>query len=167
MKNATLLAVFLAAFAASAHAQSYKSAVGLRLGYPASASVKHFLNEKGALEGFVGFRSEEYWRWINVAGLYEHHAPIEGVEGLSWYVGGGAAAYFWSWGDGFLGSDDYSTTTYGILGVGGLDYKFANIPLNLSLDWMPAFFLNGYLSGFGSRYGALSVRYVFKGNDGF
>lgn len=167
MKNPLSLIILSFALATSTSAQSYKSAVGLRLGYPASASIKHFLNEKGALEGFVGFRSEDYWRWINVAGLYEHHAPIEGAEGLSWYIGGGASAYFWSWGDGFLGGDDYSTTTYGLLGVGGLDYKFANAPLNISLDWMPVFFFNGYLSGFGSRYGALSVRYVFKEDDGF
>jgi hypothetical protein len=48
------------------------------------------------------------------------------------------------------------------MGVIGLDYKFSEIPLNLSVDWMPTYFLGGYIGGFGGGYGSLSARYVLK-----
>ena len=49
------LAIMFACFAAFSQA-NYKSAIGLRLGYPASISFKTFVNEKGAFEGFLGYR---------------------------------------------------------------------------------------------------------------
>lgn len=145
----------------AAYSQNYNSAIGLRLGYPVSVTYKHFISEPGAIEVFAGFRSWTYYRWFNVAGLYEHNFPISGVEGLNWYVGGGASAFFWSYDDLFVG-DDGSNTSIGIMGVLGLDYKFESAPVNLSVDWMPLFFLNGYGNGFGGGYGALSARYVLK-----
>ncbi len=80
-------------FAAQAQ-QNYKSAIGLRLGYPISVSYKTFISEPGAIEVFAGFRSWNYYSWFNVGALYQHHFAITSVEGLDWYVGGGASAYF-------------------------------------------------------------------------
>lgn len=146
-----------------AHSQSYNSAVGLRLGYPLSASYKQFINEQGAIEGFLGFRSYTYYSWFTVGATYQHHLPIPSVEGLNWYFGGGASAFFWKEKNNFFGDDDnFSSTSLGILGVIGLDYKFENAPFNLSVDWMPIFFVNGYGNGFGGGYGALSARYVLN-----
>lgn len=71
--------------------------------------------------------------------------------------------YFWSYDDVWLGSNRYSSTTFGVMGVVGLDYKFTDIPLNLSVDWVPTFFIgDGYVSGFGGGYGALSARYTLR-----
>lgn len=154
------LALALGCFVA-AYSQNYKSALGLRLGYPISATYKHFISEPGAIEVFAGFRSWTYYSWFNVAGAYEHHFPISGVDGLNWYVGGGASAFFWNYKDLFPG-DNSASTSIGIMGVLGLDYKFDNAPVNLSVDWMPIFFVNGYGNGFGGGYGALSARYVLK-----
>lgn len=93
--------------------------------------------------------------------MYQHHFPIEGVSGLKWYVGGGASVFFWSYDDAFIRG--YSSTTLGVMGVAGLDYKFSEAPVNLSVDWVPTFFIgDGYVSGFGGGYGALSVRYTLK-----
>ncbi len=156
----TLMFVFVCLFAA--HSQNYKSAVGLRLGVPVSASFKHFINEKGAVEVFLGYRNWTFGSWFNVGGLYEHHLPITSVEGLQWYFGGGLAAFFWNY-DNFLGSDEFGSTSVGVVGALGLDYKFANAPVNLSIDWLPLFYLgNGYYDGFSGGYGALSVRYTLK-----
>jgi hypothetical protein len=146
---------------AQSQSTSYKTAIGLRLGYPLSVSLKHFINEKGAIEAFAGARGYSFYRWYNVGAAYQHHSAIDGVEGLRWYVGGGASAFFWSFDDGFF-NDNASNTSLGILAVGGLDYKFADYPINLSVDWMPVFFVNGYGNGFGGGYGALSARYTFK-----
>ena len=161
MKKIFFACSFLFVLALSANAQSYKSAIGARLGYPLSASYKTFLNENGAVEVFAGFRSYTGYSWFNVGGTYQHHKPFPNVENLNWYFGGGASAFFWRFDNGFL-NDDSGNTSVGILGTLGLDYKFANAPVNLSVDWMPVFFVNGYGNGFGGGYGALSVRYVLN-----
>lgn len=162
MKKIFFAAMFLLSMAVAGNAQNYKSAIGARLGYPLSASFKTFINERGAIEAFAGFRGWTGYRWFNVGATYQHHSSLADVtEGLSWFVGGGASAYFWSFDNGFL-NDGAGSTSIGILGIVGLDYKFVDAPVNISVDWMPAVFVNGYGSGFGAGYGGLSVRYVFK-----
>lgn len=155
IKFFTILA-FVFMFALVGSAQDYKSAIGLRLGSPISASYKTFVSDQGAFEGTVGFRGFAGYSWINIGAYYQHHNAIESVDGLRWYYGGGANIYFWSW----KGLDLGSSTTFGISGVLGLDYTFSDIPLNLSADWIPTFFLNGYGNGFSAGYGALSARYI-------
>jgi hypothetical protein len=80
---------------------------------------------------------------------------------LYWFGGGGASLFLWSWKSQYSGPQQ-SGTSLGVNGHLGLDYKFSDLPLNLSLDWMPVFFLNGYSSGISGGYGALCVRYVFR-----
>ncbi len=148
---------------ADAQVQDYKSAVGLRFGYPLSISYKTFINEKAALEGIVGFRSYAYYSWINVGAFYQHHMAINSVDGLAWYLGGGANVYLWSYDNTYYPNNDYASTSFGISGVIGLDYKFKDIPLNLSVDWMPTVIIGGeFLGGFGGSYGGLSARYILK-----
>ncbi|MCB0575217.1 MAG: hypothetical protein KDC61_11705 [Saprospiraceae bacterium] len=160
-KHLFLIFLFALGFGFSAKAQDYHSAIGLRLGYPASISYKHFISEPGAIEAFLGFRSYRYYRWMNIGGLYEHHMPITGADGLNWYVGGGASLFFWNYKDNFPDNED-GNTSFGVLGAIGLDYKFANAPLNVSVDWLPVFFVNGYGNGFAGGYGALSVPYTIN-----
>ncbi|MBL0192403.1 MAG: hypothetical protein IPQ18_13970 [Saprospiraceae bacterium] len=162
MKKLLLLLVLgmVIGFNQSASAQEYKSAIGLRLGYPLSVSYKTFLNDKAALELMGGFRSWASYRSVNIGALYQIHNPIESVSGLSWYFGGGLQAAFYSWDSGYL-ADDAGKTSIGISGNIGLDYKFANTPINLSLDWIPTYWLTGYYDGFGSAIGGLAVRYTF------
>lgn len=151
--------VMLFMFAAVSQAQDYKTAVGLRLGSPLSVSYKTFISEKGAFEGVAGFRSFSGFSWFNVGAYYQHHNEISSVNGLKWYYGAGANIYFWSFDFDLPGS---SSTSIGLSGVLGLDYKFADIPLNLSIDWIPTFFVNGYNDGFAGGYGALAARYVLN-----
>jgi hypothetical protein len=142
-------------------AQPYKMAVGLRLGYPTSISLKYLPSEKKQLELFAGYRGFTYYSWTMLGATYSKYVPIKEIEGLSWFAGGGASVYLWSWKSNWFGSTG-AGTSFGILAHGGVDYRFKDMPLNLSLDWMPSFFLNGYGSGFAGGYGALSARYVFK-----
>ncbi|MCH2081640.1 MAG: hypothetical protein MK226_04575 [Saprospiraceae bacterium] len=160
--------VFVLCLSSSLQAQdastsTYKGAVGARLGYPLSLSVKYFLDDSHALEAYVGTRGWSGYRWTNLSAAYLIHKPldIDGLDGIRWYVGGGASAYFWSFDDIFLGSETYSATTIGIQAYGGLDYMFEDTPINISIDWIPTYFFNGYGSGFGGGYGSLAVRYVF------
>lgn len=157
----TLTVIFSVLYSASAQS-TYKSAIGLRLGWPVSVSFKQFISDPGAIEAFAGYRGYTSYGWAVVGATYQHHFPIGSIEGFTWYIGGGAAFYFWN----YDFDNTFATTSFGILGVGGVDYKFANIPLNLSADIMPAFFIGSNYYGSFNRFqgglGALSARYTFK-----
>jgi len=103
-----------------------------------------------------------YGRWVNLSVGYQVHKPldIDGLEGLHWYFGGGGSVYFWTYDNAFVFDHDYSSTAIGVQGYLGLDYAFSDTPVNLSIDWVPTFFVNGYNSGFGSGYGNVGVRYI-------
>jgi len=162
MKKLVLLfALFLMLGIAStsqAQVQDYSKAIGLRVGYPVAASFKMFITDPGAIELYAGFRGYSGYGWFAIGGQYQHHFPISAVEGLAWYIGGGAVAQFWN----FKYLDNEKTFGFGINAVGGVDYKFANIPLAVSVDWMPTIFITGYGDGFGGGYGGLSARYVLN-----
>jgi hypothetical protein len=135
MKKLIVLASFLTVVVLTASAQSYKTAIGVRLSSSQamvnnSISLKHFLNERSAIEALFSFGDP-----LAIGALYEVHKPFS-TEGLQWFYGGG----------GYLGfvksynpNKDKNETdvNLGAQGVLGLDYNFANIPLNLSLDWKP------------------------------
>lgn len=158
MKKKLLLASACFLFLSMGFAQNYDSAIGARLGYPFSASYKKFVNETNAFEVYAGFRNFSTYNWFNVSGAYQIHADL-GEEGLQWYYGFGASVFVWSFNTSFLG-DRSTGTTFGLQGYLGLDYKFSETPLSITLDWVPTFFLNGFGSGLGGGYGALGVRYV-------
>jgi hypothetical protein len=48
----------------------------------------------------------------------------------------------------------------GLDGILGLEYSFVGIPINISVDWKPAFNFAGH-SGFWADGGAISIRYIF------
>lgn len=137
MKKIIFASLLLASIALthSASAQDYRTAVGVRLSSTAaivnnSISLKHFFSDKAAIEALFSFGDP-----LAIGALYEIHKPI-GADGLKWYYGGG----------GYLGflktynpNKDRNETdvNIGAQGVIGLDYKFTNVPLNLSLDWKP------------------------------
>jgi hypothetical protein len=143
------LSVLLIVTTAARSQSSYQTALGLKVWDGAGVSLKHFFNENaGELIGYF------YNRGVRFTGLYEFHWDIPGAEGLKWYIGPGAhiSLYSSKYGDGaFVGLD----------GVLGLDYKFASVPINLSLDWQPSFeFGDGH--GFYGSWGGLGIRYTFK-----
>jgi hypothetical protein len=131
--------------AVSAQAQHYKTAVGLRLSsndatVNHSVSAKHFLNKIVALEGLFSFDP------VALGVLAEVHHPVSSAPGLRWLFGGGG---FMRFSEGVGG---------GAQGILGLDYKFLNIPLNLTIDWKPELhFTDGVLFepaavGFSARF---------------
>jgi len=112
---------------ASLHAQDYKLGLGIRFSNASptlsnSVSVKYFFTEKSAVDALISFGGSRF----GIGGLYEIHTPLNATPGLNWYYGAG----------GYVGFQDHDTYL-GPTGVIGLDYKFQNIPLNLSLDWKP------------------------------
>ncbi|WP_162343432.1 hypothetical protein [Cyclobacterium salsum] len=136
-------------------AQTYATGIGLRAGVSNGLTVKHFIQSDVALEGILHSR----WRGLVLTGLYEVHKDIREVRGLRWFYGGGA--HIGSWNSGNTVKRDYSgTTIVGIDGIIGLDFKFADAPINLSLDYKPAFnIIND--AGFWGDEVALSIRFTF------
>ncbi len=122
-------------FSQQSFAQDYKTAVGIRLSSNQaivnnSISFKYFFKEDRAIEALLSLGDP-----LALGALYEVHKPLN-AEGLKWFYGGG----------GYLGfaktfnavkERNETIPNFGAQGVIGLDYKFANIPLNLSLDWKP------------------------------
>ncbi len=165
-----ILTTLIISVASIAQDGDYKNAIGLRGGggyYDLiSASYKTFLTSSGALELNLGFRPYTYsylssYNWFNLSlsASYQHHFPIGAVEGLRWFVGGGATAY-----NTFSKFEDYKGFGLGVFPTGGVDYKFGNIPLNVSADLRPTISIIKpyafYSSFYAGNVGA-SIRYTF------
>jgi hypothetical protein len=131
------------------HAQNYRFGIGVRLSSPSptlnnSVSGKYFVTDKTAIEGLLSFGSR-----FGIGGLLEIHKPFN-VEGLQWFYGAGA----------YLGFQD-SETYLGPTGILGLDYKFATVPINLSLDWKPELDIIPDINFVPDAF-ALTVRFTLK-----
>jgi hypothetical protein len=147
------LVIFISTFAS---AQDYNTGVGLRLGFSNGLTIKHFLSQRTAVEGLLATR----WRGFEIAGLFEIHNEAFDVDRLKWYFGGGAHIGFWNGDNTHWGDTGTNYTIIGVDGILGIEYSFSEVPVNLSLDWKPAFNLTGY-TGFWGDGGALSIRYIF------
>ena len=131
---ALLIATGISAFT-SVSAQEYKTALGVRLSSAAamvnnSITFKQFISDKTAIEALFSFGDP-----LALGAMVEFHKPVS-AAGLSYFYGGGGYISFVK----TTNLNTQKTTTdpnFGAQGVIGLDYKFANVPLNLSLDWKP------------------------------
>ena len=134
----------------SVSAQEYNNAIGLKF-YPTGITFKHFFSEKISLEGIGYF----YKYGTRITALYEINHDIPGVGGLGWYFGPGAHI-------GFFDAKYGGSTSFGVDGVLGLDYKIPSAPINLSLDFQPSIeLLNNDLIDRGSWWGGLGIRFTF------
>jgi hypothetical protein len=161
-----------------ANYSSYTTAIGLRAGYTSGFSLKHFVNQNAAVEVVLGSR----WHGFNVTAMYQlHRGNALGIPNLSWQYGLGARVgfydahrYYYYRGYGkckdpynpkcgnyyYYYRDGRPLTAWGIVGIGGLEYAFPEIPLTVSFDLIPYFYVNHPYRGF--MDGSISLRYVLK-----
>ena len=151
-----LLIVCMFCIGTLAQAQDYGTGIGIRGGSANGLTIKHFIKSDVAIEGIISTR----WQGLNLTGLYEIHARAFNEPGFNWYYGFGAHIGFWDGDHAHWGDDDKDYTILGLDGILGLEYNIREIPINLSVDWKPAFNLIGY-SGVWPDGFALSVRYIF------
>jgi hypothetical protein len=158
MKKMIITCLFVFYLISISYAQDYNTGIGLRLGFNQGLTVKHFVGEKSAFEFLLATR----WRGFEITGLYEIHNQFFNAERLNWYFGFGGHIGFWNgdytykrWGE-----EGRNYTVIGIDGILGLEYNFVEVPINIGLDWKPAYNISGY-SGFWADGGALSIRYIF------
>lgn len=151
MKKLFLFLLVAFALSINANAQdesSYKNAVGVRLSSSLPViqngiTYKHFFGNN-AVEGILSFGDG-----VGICGLYEIHKPISSTENLQWFIGFG----------GYVGFNN-STSNVGAAGIVGLDYKFKNIPLNISVDWKPELNIISKV-GFEASGVGFSARFTF------
>jgi hypothetical protein len=145
-----LISVLLTTIINRSQAQDYKFAIGLRLStlpptISSSVTGKYFLTDRHAIEGLVSFGGR-----FGIGGLYEVEQLIGGVPGLNWFFGGGAYVGF-----------QYNLVYTGPMGVVGIDYKFDNAPVDLSLDWKPELDISPAINFVPDAF-ALSARFTLK-----
>lgn len=131
-------------------AQDYRLGLGIRLSNStptinSSFSGKYFIHERSAVEGLVSWGSR-----FGVGALLELHQSFAGAQGLRWFYGVGP----------YVGWQD-SETYLGPMGVLGLDYKFPNAPVNLSIDWKPELDIIPEINFVPDAF-ALTVRFTLK-----
>jgi hypothetical protein len=151
----------------------YRGAIGARIGTSfydvLSVSYKTFLSNAGAIElnggfgirGYSGYYGGGYYDdrpfSLSASASYQHHFNIP-VQGLRWFVGGGLTVA-----NSFSDNDQLKEFNFGLFPTGGVDYKIPRIPLNVSADIRPTFFLtnpniyNDVVASFG-----VSARYTFR-----
>jgi len=163
MKKLFLSAFMLAGLAFGAQAQEIsKNAIGLRLGdndgFGGEISYQRRLSTDNRLEVDLGWRDSNHVDAVKLTGLYQWVWNIEG--GFNWYAGVGGGLGSWSYDH---NNFDESGTFIFVAGDIGIEYKF-DIPLMLSLDFRPEFYLNNDDYFRDNNFGpdiALGVRFTF------
>ena len=107
-----------------------------------SISYKYFFSPTVAGEALFSFSDP-----AAIGILIEKHTSF-GPPGISWFWGGGPYV-------GFGGGRNF-----GIQGVGGLDFLFPSLPINLSIDWKPELNFTKQFSFEPAAVG-LSARFAF------
>lgn len=152
MKKLFVLVLSVVLFAGAASAQSYRTSIGLGLDFGngtwGGPSLKHFFNEKGAVQAEFLFGNNAPMASF----YYQYHGAIANAGGLKYYLGVGPSLVFPKGGD----------VTFGLRPVAGLDFNLPKTPLAMSFDWRPAaWFASGNNDFEAGRFG-FGVRYVLR-----
>lgn len=155
MKKYFLVATILFSVAIAANAQApYNKAIGIKFPSGITATYKNFISDKSSIELQAGFLPDAF----RVAGLYEFNFfNLGNIEGLGWYVGPGV--HFQAYKNSYQKENNVKSE-FGVDGIIGLDYKFNNLPINISADWQPSVALVGDSGGSVSN-GGIAIRYTF------
>jgi hypothetical protein len=146
MKKIFCLIAFIVVTVSTTQAQQ---AIGARLSDNFGITYKYTYTKPVKLEGILEIDRHA----LTVNGLYERYYQTPFSRYFDWYFGGGAFINFWS-------VNDNGGVNVGLRGVAGICYTFSDIPIDISLDWMPAIqIVSDYHADFAIL--GLSVRYVF------
>jgi opacity protein-like surface antigen len=141
MKKIILSAIMLFGLAFTAQSQEIsKHALGLRLGdnngFGGEVSYQLGLNQKNRLEFDLGWRNSRDVDAVKGVALYQWVWNIDG--GFNWYAGVGGGLAAWDYDYRFNDNRYKDSGTY-VFAAGdiGIEYRFKEIPLTLSLDGRP------------------------------
>jgi len=153
-KVSLLLFTFICLATAGVNAQTYRTALGAKFytgdGSVGGINIRHSTASHTALEGSLLF----FNGGLGLEGLYEYQGPVTGAAGLQYFVGGGAMLGFGT------GKYNDNSTSFALRLTGGLDYKFTDAPIDVSLGFDPFFYL---APSTGSNLAlGIGLRYVIK-----
>lgn len=156
-KKSLFTFVFIFIAAAAVNAQTYQTAFGAKFyagnGSVGGINIRHSTNENTALEGSLLFFNGG---GVGIEGLYEYQGAINNAPGLQYFVGGGAMLGLG--GGGYYYDNEHDQgVSFALRLTGGIDYKFPDVPINISLGFDPFFYIaphtGSYLPlGIGLRY---------------
>lgn len=109
-------------------AQDYNTAFSLNLGADMGFGFKRFLGARSAVEAQFGYNIP--CKGVMLSAVYQYHVPL--VKGLHLYAGGGLNI-----GALHLGKHQSADFAIGIDPTVGFEYKFAQAPVALALDYKP------------------------------
>lgn len=124
-----------------------ESMLGLRVGGAVGATYKKFFGKNFAFEAIGAKDFSADFNGLFVSALFEKHAPLAGKR-FSAFMGGGPAYHF-------------KRKGAGLSGIIGFDWRILNSPLNLQVDWSPAYYITGE-DGFTTINAAFSIRYILN-----
>lgn len=159
MKRIGLTGAFVLGMLLTSFGQQYKTAIGIKGGFPyyGSLDIKHYFG-KAAGEFRLGGGHHDFF----LQGLYEKNYDLG--SGFEWYWGVGAHLGFWNYNNnnGFYHEGKYyDSGSYGGLdAVLGLEYTFTEIPLNIAVDAGPAVNIFPYVNGYFGA--AIAARFAIK-----
>ncbi len=150
-----IIIAIVAVFAMSTAANAQLSGIGVRLGggQGYGAELSTLWNFGNRVEIDLGWNSDEGYTGFSLTGIYQWQGEIG--SGFGWFAGVGARLAYWNW-----EVTDDSDIALGLAGQAGLEYQFSAIPIQLSLDIRPCFWL---LPDTDFHWGdiALGIRYTF------
>lgn len=153
-----IIIAIVALFAMSTAANAQLSGIGVRLGggqgYGAELSTLWNFGNRTEID--LGWSSDDHYTSFSLTGIYQWQGEIG--SGFGWFAGVGARVAYWSWEAGYNTND--SDIALGLAGQAGLEYQFSAIPIQLSLDIRPCFWL---IPNTSFHWGdiALGIRYTF------
>lgn len=135
-------------------AQSYKTAVGVRIDNGVQFTAQQYLFNQWTAEGIL--HSSIGSQNLGLTLLAERHHKIL-ARGLNVYLGAGGH-YYWDNESVTATEADIPHNVYGLSFIGGAEISLGRF--NLALDWKPELHLSGNGNTFGWNGAALSVRYI-------
>lgn len=112
----------------TAHAQDYDTGIGVNLGADMGFGFKRFLGERSAIEAQFGYNIG--CDGVMLSAVYQYHVPL--ARGFNLYAGGGLNI-----GALHLGKHQSSDFAIGLDPTVGFEYKFADAPIALAVDYKP------------------------------
>jgi hypothetical protein len=165
MKKIFLILALSMGVAICVQAQGEGKAIGVRFGWGGELSYQHPLQGSNRLEfdlGLYGF--DKYSTSIYLTAVYQKVFDLSSLsQGFNWYVGAGPQLGYYGVkatkvdGVRVKGTHDLAL---GAVGQIGIEYNFAKVPLQISLDWRPGILILPDF-GFGYESGGLGIRYRF------
>lgn len=133
-----------------AQSDGYKGAIGLRTSDQLAISGKLFISDDGALELIANIDNREGMANTFTATYQQHLSMSSIMPRLRFYYGGGAV---------LISGEDVSD--FGLAGIVGIDYSSDSLPINISIDIIPALFFPEDNTSLNSNLGGISLRYTF------